>query len=162
MKILEIALQEVGTVEDPPNSNKTQYGLWFGLNGVAWCAIFVSWCYDKAGFPLGNIGFKKGFAGCGSGYDHWKKTGEITKSPVAGDIVLFDWNADNRFDHTGLFVKDLGNGKFETIEGNTSYGNNSNGGKVMVRERDYANAVFVHPKILDGVTALPKTKTIQI
>jgi len=57
MKIVEIAEKEIGTTEYPANTNKTKYGAWFGLNGLAWCAIFVSWCYDKAGFPLGNIGF---------------------------------------------------------------------------------------------------------
>lgn len=148
-KIIEIARGEVGYTEMPPNSNKTKYGQWFGFDGVAWCAMFVSWCYDHAGFPLGNIGFIKGFCGCQTGYDHWVKSGEITNTPKEGDIVLFDWNKDRRYDHTGLFICDLGNGKFQTIEGNTSFGNNSNGGEVMIREREYSQSIFIHPRILD-------------
>jgi hypothetical protein len=148
-RIVQIALQEVGVTEVPENSNSTKYGIWFGWDGVAWCAQFVSWCYANAGFPLGNIGFKKGFAGCQTGYNHFKKQGELTDHPQPGDIVLFDWNGDGRYDHTGIFVQDLGSGEFETIEGNTAVGNDSNGGKVMVRRRKYRFATFVHPKVLD-------------
>lgn len=147
-KIIEIARAEVGVSESPKNSNKTKYGEWFGLNGVAWCAIFVSWVYDKAGYPLGNIGFKKGMAGCQTAVAHFKKTKEVTKNPVAGDIVFFDWNLDGRYDHVGIFVRKIDDKTFETVEGNTSLTNQSNGGQVMLRIRDFDKRVlFVHPKV---------------
>lgn len=140
---------EIGTNEYPANTNKTKYGLWAKLNGVAWCGIFVSWGYNKAGYPLPKIGFAfPGFAGCQTAVAYFKKTGEITTQPQAGDIVFFDWNADGRYDHTGIFVRDLGKGFFEAIEGNTSIDNDSNGGSVMLRKRKYSVAIFVHPKIL--------------
>jgi hypothetical protein len=150
-KVIQIAKSEIGVSENPPNSNLQKYGAWFGWNGVAWCAQFVSWCYATAGVPLGNIGFPKGFAGCQSAYSHFLKTKEITTSPAEGDIVLFDWNGDHRYDHTGLFVRwlDEKKGIFESIEGNTSLTNDSNGGKVMMRNRNKSVAVFVHPKILN-------------
>ena len=153
-KIIQIAKTEIGVCEEPPNSNLNKYGLWFGWNGVAWCAEFVSWVYHMAGFPLGNIGFTKGFAGCQSAYSHFLKTKEITTSPQMGDIVLFDWNGDHRYDHVGLFVKwaDEAKGIFETIEGNTSLTNDSNGGSVMSRTRNKKVAVFIHPKVLDKNT----------
>ena len=47
---------ELGTLESPPNSNRTKYGAWYGFDGFPWCAMFVSWVYDKAGSPLGKIG----------------------------------------------------------------------------------------------------------
>jgi cell wall-associated NlpC family hydrolase len=146
-KIVEIATSEIGYAESPAGSNRTKYGRWFGLDGVPWCAIFVSWCYAQAGRPLGRIGYLKGFAGCQTGYDYWKKHNKLTSQPVEGDIVLFDWNRDGRFDHTGIFVKDLGNGYFQSIEGNTSLANQSNGGQVQLRKRSYATAVFVHPSV---------------
>jgi len=148
-KIIDIAYKEVGYTEFPANSNKTKYGEWFGFDGVAWCAMFVSWCYHHAGFPLGNIGFLKGFAGCQTGYVHWLKTGEITTDPRKGDIFLADWNGDKRYDHTGIFMHDLGDGMFESIEGNTSATNQSNGGQVQVRTRKYSQCIFIHPRILD-------------
>ena len=143
-KIIEIALKEVGTVEIPPNSNKTKYGEWFGLDGQPWCAQFVSWCYNQAGQPLPNIGFPKGFAGCQTAFNYFSKKGWITDKPVAGDIVLFDWNNDGRHDHTGLFVEWLRDGVFTSIEGNTSMNNDSNGGNVMVRTRQKSRAIFIH------------------
>ena len=148
-KIVEIATKEIGVEESPKNSNRTKYGKWFGWDGVAWCGMFVSWCYAQAGKPLGNIGFTRGFAGCQTAFAHFTKTKEITKTPVAGDIVLFDWNGDKRYDHTGIFVKWLDANRFECIEGNTAVGNDSNGGKVMLRIRNKKFAIFVHPKVLD-------------
>lgn len=145
-KIIDVALKEVGTTESPKNSNKTKYGLWFGLDGVAWCGIFVSWVYHHAGNPLGNIGFKKGFAGCQYAVAYFKKKGLMTVFPEHGDIVFFDFNGDGRYDHTGLFDKwlDEAKTKFMTIEGNTAIGNDSNGGEVMIRERKNKNVLFVH------------------
>jgi len=143
--IVAIAEKEIGYTETPANSNKTKFGKWFGFDGVAWCGMFVSWCYDKAGFPLGNVGFSKGFAGCQTAVAHYNKKNKGTTTPVAGDIVFFDWNGDGRFDHTGIFVKDIDGKSFETIEGNTSLTNQSNGGQVMRRKRKYVNVLFVHP-----------------
>lgn len=148
-RIVKTAKKEIGYFEDPPNSNKTKYGDWFGFDGVPWCGMFVSWVYYHAGFHLGNIGFLRGFAGCQTAVKHFEETGEITTDPQPGDIVFFDWNLDGRYDHTGIFVKKLNDNEFETIEGNTSSFNNSNGGTVMKRKRLYDCAIFVHPNVLD-------------
>lgn len=148
--IIDIAKKELGYTEDPKNSNKTKYGKWFGFDGVPWCGMFVSWVYHHAGYPLGNIGFLKGFAGCQTAVAHFKRTGEITLSPVEGDIVFFDWNDDGRYDHTGIFVRCISSREFESIEGNTSTSNQSNGGEVMVRKRIFDNCIFVHPRTLDA------------
>ena len=151
-KIIDIAAAEIGYAETPVN--KTKYGEWFGLDGVAWCGIFVSWVYSMAGYALGNIGYAKGYAGCQTAYNHFKTSGEIvSKEDVRpGDIVLFDWGHDGDCDHTGIFVKDAGNGTFASIEGNTSFNNQSNGGEVMSRNRSYGSVkAFVHPKVLDAV-----------
>jgi len=145
-KVVAIALKEVGTKEVPPNSNITKYSKWFGLSGVPWCGEFVSWCYAQAGAQLPKIGFTKGFAGCQTAVAYFRKNNRITTNPVAGNIVFFDWNGDGRFDHTGIFVKWIEVGKsFETVEGNTAIGNDSNGGEVMHRTRKNINVLFVDP-----------------
>jgi len=144
-KIVEIAKKEVGYEETPKNSNKTKYGKWFGLDGVAWCAMFVSWVYDKAGRPLGNLGFTKGFAGCQTAAVLFNKKGWVVDAPEEGDIVLFDWNGDGRYDHVGIFVKWLSKTTFETVEGNTSPTNQSNGGAVMIRVRRNKGVLFARP-----------------
>lgn len=146
-EIIRIAEKEIGQGEKPLNSNKTKYGKWFGFDGVAWCGIFVSWCFYQAGFPLPKIGFSKGYAGCQTAVAYFKKNNQITKDPKEGDIVFFDWNGDGRYDHTGLFVKWIDKDNFETIEGNTSVGNDSNGGNVMRRKRSKKNVIFVNVPI---------------
>src|SRR5258708_33541862 len=40
------ALRHVGVRETPPGSNRTMFGRWFGADGVPWCAIFASYCFD--------------------------------------------------------------------------------------------------------------------
>lgn len=146
-KIVDVARREIGTIENPRNSNKTKYGKWFGLDGYAWCAMFVSWVYAHSGRKLPTIGFRKGFAGCQTGHAYFKKHNWIVDDPEPGDIVLFDWNNDKRYDHTGIFVCWDGVDIFESIEGNTSLTNQSNGGSVMLRKRNKKNAIFVRPKL---------------
>ena len=70
---------------------------------------------------------------------------------MIGDLVFFDWNLDGRFDHVGMFLEfNDNNFTFNTVEGNTSMTNQSNGGQVMIRTRKFNKGVlFVHPKILD-------------
>lgn len=143
-KIIEIALKEVGVTETPKSSNKSKYGKWFGFDGVPWCGMFVSWCYNQAGIVMPKIGFSKpGFAGCQTAVAYFRKEKKITLQPQAGDLVFFDWNKDGRYDHVGLFVKWIDDKFFETIEGNTALGNDSNGGKVMRRTRNKNVALFV-------------------
>ena len=153
--IVKIGFAEVGTKESPANSNKTKYGKWFGFDGVAWCAMFVSWCYDQAGLRLPKIGYSKGYAGCQTAVAYFRKSGELVsiENIRVGDIIFFDWNGDGRFDHTGIFNgwKNKENKIAYTIEGNTSLTNQSNGGEVMSRERNLKaiNCLFAHPKVLD-------------
>lgn len=140
--VVKVARQEVGYIES--KGNRTKYGEWFGLNGVAWCGIFVSWCYAMGGIPLPNIGFKRGFAGCQTAVEYFKTHNMIVKNPVIGDIVFYDWQGDGRYDHAGIYLKDSDNGNFSAIEGNTSSTNQSNGGCVMVRTRSCRNCIFIH------------------
>ena len=144
-KIVEIAMAEIGTKENPINSNKTKYGEWFGWNGVMWCGIFVSYCYFLAGKPLRGYGWLKGFAGCQQTVSLMRKKKLEVLEPQEGDIVFFDWEGDGRYDHTGIFVRKLNDLEFESIEGNTSINNQSNGGEVMLRRRKFKQSTFFRP-----------------
>lgn len=145
-KIIQIAEQELGITEMPANSNLNKYGKWFGLDAQPWCAIFISWCYAYAGHPMQGLGFSKGFASVPLALQKWPKTTD----PKEADLVVFDWNKDKSPDHVALFVRWINRnaGTFETIEGNTSPTNNSNGGAVMKRQRnmDFVEA-FLQPLI---------------
>ena len=140
--VVKVALQEVGYSES--KGNRTKYGEWFGLNGVAWCGIFVSWCYAKGGVKLPRIGFWNGFAGCQTAFKYFKTNNMLTHYPIAGDIVLYDWQGDGRYDHTGIFLRQIDTNTFSAIEGNTSTANQSNGGSVMIRTRRCKNCIFIH------------------
>lgn len=153
-KIIEIALKEVGTKENPPESNKVKYNDWvYNRNNVEgsaypWCGAFVSWCFNEAGSPLPRIDLTKGFVGCNTAVKNISKWGKLVTVPQEGDVCFFDWQGDGHFDHTGIFVKDLGNGTFQSIEGNTGAKNFSNGGEVMLCTRKYKLAIFVRANVI--------------
>lgn len=147
-KIIEVAQSQIGVKEDPFGSNMTKYGAWFGLDGKAWCGQFVSWCFNEAGLPLGTVDFKKGFAGCRYATRNIKKWGKIVTKPLPGDIAFFDFDGDGQFNHTGIFKQHSGGGYFQCIEGNTSQGNDTNGGAVMCRERRLLGVLFIQPNVL--------------
>lgn len=136
-KIISLCQSQVGYKEDPPNSNKTKYGEWYGWNGVAWCGIFVSWVYDQCGIKWPKkIETPKGFAWVPALYMRAKQNDWITLEPKRGDIVLFDWDGNKQADHVGIFLEWTEKGKtFKSYEGNTSPNNQSNGGIVMLRDR---------------------------
>jgi len=156
--IIAVAAAQDGIKESPAGSNKTKFGEWYGLNGVKWCAIFVSYVYDHALHPLEAIDTAKGYQSCQSGYNYWKRNGRIVKEPQMGDIVLYDWQGNGVCDHTGIFVKWLDDAKttFQAWEGNTEYGNDSDGGKVILRTRKKSLVrAFVTPQALGDLQQSP-------
>lgn len=122
----------VGKVrESPPGSNRTVVGAYWAnktgksyLNGVAWCALFVSYCLDRVGTPLPSFSTTSyeqngcwGLVSTGTRYatNNFERTAE----PQPGDIVIF---GDS--DHTGFFDSWVEPGvTFWSVEGNTSVSN---------------------------------------
>lgn len=110
--IVDIAKSQVGNVGGQP------YWSWYGFNSrVAWCATFVSWCLNQAGYTSPK------FASChNQGIPYFSSNGRWANSSyrdmTAGDIIFFDWNNDNRSDHVGIVVGyDMT--KIYTVEGNS-------------------------------------------
>jgi hypothetical protein len=141
------ALRHVGVRESPPGSNRTMFGRWFGVDGVPWCAIFVSYCFDVGA----GVVLCRGWHGAGTGprgvayvptLAAWlRATGRAVDDPCPGDLAVFDWDGGLP-DHVGLVVHANGAG-LVTVEGNTAVGDDSDGGEVMRRERRRAQvAVF--------------------
>jgi cell wall-associated NlpC family hydrolase len=146
--VLNRAKFETGYTEK--NNNETKYGAWYGVNKQPWCAIFVSWCYDKAGL-VDKVAAqsKKGFASCDAGLKWFAKKGKIVPVGEAkeGDIVFFQFDTDAQPDHVGIVEKNMKRLKaLKTIEGNTSpnnKGSQSNGGGVYQKKRSYATVMAV-------------------
>ena len=129
--VLNVARSQLGYVESPPRSNRTKYGQWYGMDGNPWCDMFVSWVAAHAG--AGDIIGK--FAYTPSHANWFKQRGQWHSSPQVGDIVFFDFPGGmSRIEHVGI-VEEVGSGYILAIEGNTSLGDDRNGGCVMRRKR---------------------------
>jgi hypothetical protein len=148
---LELAISELGYVESPAGSNRTAYGAWYGLDGQPWCAMFCTWAFElgAADHDKDSPSFVRGsrYAYCPyivADARAGRYGLQTTDDPIPGDLAVFDWHGDTVYDHVGIFEKWLiGGSTFQSIEGNTSYSDNSNGGEVMRRERDRSGVVFV-------------------
>jgi peptidoglycan hydrolase-like protein with peptidoglycan-binding domain len=137
-----LAKSKIGTVETPVNIQ--EFGQWYGMNGVPWCAIFVSWCFANGGSKSFARRSRWAYVPYVLNDAHAARNGlSVTKAPEAGDLVLFDWDSDGVCDHIGIVEKPS---PLVTIEGNTSPTDNSNGGQVMRRTDRSASdiAAFVH------------------
>jgi hypothetical protein len=125
------ATQEIGTKESPAGSNHQKYGVWYGMTRVPWCAIFVSWCFHQSGYTRFRYSYvptvHQDASAC-------RNKLSIVRTPKPGDVVCFTFGT--RDAHIGFFSKWVTQGStFETCEGNTGSGNDSNGGEVMRRTR---------------------------
>lgn len=143
-RALAEALRHVGVRESPPGSNRTMFGRWFGVDGVPWCAIFASYCFDVGagvvlcrGWRGGGVG-PRGVAYVPTLAAWLKATGRSVDHPQPGDLVIFDWDGGLP-DHVGIVVRADGV-SLETVEGNTAVGNDANGGEVMRRTRHASQA----------------------
>ena len=141
-QVIAEATKHVGYTET--GNNHTMFGKWFGMDGAAWCAMFVSYCMNKAGAGslIKNAQTAKGSAQVSKFVAHAKKHKWAKISPkdaLAGDIVIFDFPGGYETDHVG-FIRAKSKGKnIYTIEGNTSSGagSQSNGGGVYKRTRSF-------------------------
>lgn len=140
-EILALAYSQLGIKEDPANSNIVKYNDWYygrRVQGPAypWCMVFMQWLYNQVGvkLPLRT-------ASCGAMLTAAKKAGcYVTTNYKPGDLLLFDFTGQRfKTTHCGILYKlytiDNKVSRVQSIEGNTSVGNDSNGGEVMLRDR---------------------------
>lgn len=149
LQALSIARTQIGVTEVPANSNwgpkVSKYLASVGLHSAApWCMAFMHWCFREVGVVLG------GYGSVGYFQDWASRQGDLVTRPFKGDIVCYKFDSDDWPDHVGIVEKVLAlrwkdrifAGWVQTIEGNTSLGNDSNGGKVMRRRRWISRAKF--------------------
>jgi hypothetical protein len=162
-KILELARAEIGVKEAPPGSNKVKYNESYYMrpvsgSGYAWCAVFLWWLFQMAGAP------ELYFDGSKTAYVptlmEWAgRRGLLVDKPQPGDLICFDFNANNKADHIGIC--EGWDGQYvTTIDGNTGTTNEANGGCVMRRRRHkkYILAV-IRPKYEeDNDMAMPQSE----
>jgi len=149
LKALANLTRHLGEKEHPAGSNREKWSsLWYGLVGP-WCAMAVTHAYVDAGSTAFRKGWRYAYvpfivADARGGVNNLA----VTKHPQPGDLVCYDWQRDGDADHVGLFEKWVAGAEgveFQAIEGNTSVGNDSNGGEYMRRTRRVSQVqVFVH------------------
>jgi hypothetical protein len=111
VRALDVAETLVGVMEQGGNNMGPMVTKIIKANGGTgpepWCGDTVAYCYRQAGSTMVTRAWASVYF-----------LGQIlgltkTSAPLPGDIVRYT------FSHTGLFVKDNGNGTITTIEGNT-------------------------------------------
>lgn len=152
--VLYCARQWIGYSRWDDPEPGTVFGRWyaklvddpyFGESGIPYCAMFVSYCLNWAGFEA---------AGLPGAYVPWilsanSDAGRLVANEDAqpGDLVMFDWQGDGVADHIGIVEENHPDeGWMQTIEGNTSPsngGSQSNGGGVYRRARNYSSIIGV-------------------
>lgn len=136
-KALDVAITQIGTHEDPWGSNRQKYGVWYGMNGVPWCAIFDSWCFDQSGYKKFRYSYVPAIAQDAiNGVNGLR----IVYSPLPGDLCCHTTAAGPN-EHVSFFEKwiDEAAGSFYDVGGNTGPTSISNGGAVMRQERQRQN-----------------------
>lgn len=134
--LLDIARAQLGIKESPPNSNKVKYNDWYWKKPVSgpdypWCMAFCQWCYHQVGVILPAY-----TASCSALMNAAKAACKwVVKDFQPGDLIIFSFNQNGTPSHCGIYLEKISDYAFYSIEGNTSVGNDSNGGEVMKRTR---------------------------
>lgn len=151
--ILNAARAEIGTHESPPGTNRTEFGVAFGWNGVSWCDQFVSVIADRvnARSIVGHFAYTPSHAAWFMSRGQWHTWRE---TPRRGDILFFDWTGQHHAsaparesDPSSPGIRHVGfctgfDAQYDvalTVEGNTRSGvtgNQSDGDGVYARRRN--------------------------
>lgn len=134
--LLEVAVRQLNVREDPPESNNVRYNTWYygrEVHGKAypWCMVFVQWCFAQV-----QVELPARTASCSALMNAAKGAGcWVTRSFQPGDVVIYDFTGKKKqASHCGIVESVTGSGVI-AIEGNTSAGNDANGGQVQRRTR---------------------------
>lgn len=163
-RVLAVASSQVGYHEGKTKSgdwnNDTVFGLWYGLNGNAWCAMFVSWCAAVAGSSYPTIIPKHAYTpegfnwyasrGLADGRKPPNRKGVAATGkgkPRVGDVMYVYSSSLGRISHVGFVEKVLSNGYVQTLEGNTNLtGSASGDGVYRLKRQVTARLYFCHPQ----------------
>ncbi len=146
----------IGVREHPAGTNRgphiDRWCRWAnGLVGYPWCSAFVcGMVREVSGLVVpeprrASVGFLEAWA---------KEVGSLLQPgtrPRPGDLICYRFDSDNWPDHIGfvdrVFAAEWDDGYFvgsvRAIEGNTSAGDDANGGQVQVRFRSDVRSRFI-------------------
>lgn len=143
-RLVEFALSQVGTAEDPLGSNKQKYGAYLDstdwylyrdpsgkewihkVNGFDWCtqlhdcAHIATWGIDKARKILYRPKYNNLGAVVKYSYDYYKSVGKVGSTPKLGCSIYFQ--NSKGLSHIGIVV-DFNDTYVWTVEGNAGKNN---------------------------------------
>lgn len=139
-RALKIARSQVGVMEHGGNNMGARVFTYIRENGgfgpEPWCGDFQAFCYRHAG----SKSVDRRWASA------WFLEGRKISNPQPGDIV------DYTFQHTGMVEKVLGDGRIQTIEGNTgasgAVSDSTTGGDGVYRKRRSTSLVMRYVRVL--------------
>ena len=125
-KVVEDDNQNTGTRID-------EYEALFGMHGLAWCAMFVYWCYHSAAGAIGTANPMPRMASAHNLLIWARANDKLVDEPAAGDILIVKDGS-----HVGLVTGPANSsGKVPSIEGNTyTHVKNSEGATHRRRVRE--------------------------
>lgn len=151
-KVIAVAKAFAAKEYKEAKSDDTLFGRWYGMNHAAWCAMFVSYCFNDAGAgKLVAASTAKGFASCTAGCNWFRKHKAFFHAREAkpGDVVFMAFDGDlSDADHVGIVVShDKVKKIVHTVEGNTTNpkaaGSQSRGDGVYLKARPYSLIVGI-------------------
>ena len=100
----DIAISNVGERETPAGSRRIECTDWYGVP-APWSAIFVSWCYARAGSTAFAAGARYAYVPHIL-WDAQRGLNElsVTRRPLPGDLPVVDLDGDGVADHVVLDV----------------------------------------------------------
>jgi hypothetical protein len=126
--ITEIANNELGIRELTGHNDGPRVEAYLSVvklgKGQPWCAAFVSWVYQQAGFPKPRSGWSP---------DLFPKA-RLARSALPGDVIGIYFPALKRIAHVGIAVTQKGDYIYST-EGNTSLQGSRDGDGVYRKVR---------------------------
>ena len=136
LKALAAAKLDVGILEGPGNAIK--FNTWWcephANDGGAYCVRAGAYWYAKAGSKAVRRGSL--WQGCDALLADAKagRNGvHLTSDPDSGNGFVIDFSGHSVPDHFGLYVKDLGGGRFTSLEANATLANGQQGVGYHVR-----------------------------
>lgn len=151
-RLQQIYTAEIGVLEKTNRNDGERIGQYLRYTGLgegyAWCAAFVSWCFNQAGyasprtawspslFPSKRIIWRKGdrvpAAAAGNA------SARRAVRPQRGDVFALWYAHLKRIGHAG-FVDEWGDSMVITVEGNTSDGQKQEG---VFRKRRPVHSIY--------------------
>jgi hypothetical protein len=137
-------------------NNKEKYAAdvpgmaWVSAGGYPWCALFVSWCFNK----VGALDLLPGGATASVAHirDAAKQAKRFSEYPAIGAVVLYGQNGDA---HTGTVV-DFGRNTITVVEGNTNDNGSPEGDGVYLKTRQRRDSWvygYAYPTYPEGIVS---------